>query len=211
MAIKTTNLKDDKGNPIELVLKQPAFLVGNGINLADGCEELRWDKLLFKILFNGNGNKNSEKVLKQKFKGLNYPEIAELAELYQKNESNGKGGTKINYDKTIKRQICEEIFRQEDAYKDQSECSEFFVRFCRDNKIPVLTTNFDHRLLLSLNITKEKSKNFGKKMIEKPFWTTPNNSSCQYPFSAYFAEKEIKPEKVRNEFAVCTSMAQKDI
>lgn len=200
MTIKMTNLKDEKGNPIKL--NQPAFLVGNGINLADGCNELKWNKLLSKVIFG-----TSDIDIEQEFKGLNYPEIAELAELYQKNKTK-KENIKIDPDKTIKKQICEEIIKREEA-KNKNEISKLFVTFCRDNNIPVLTTNFDHRLLLSLDITKEKSKNFEKKMIETPFWFLTKEEKLnnhlipyRYPFRAYFAEDEIKPENIRNEFAV---------
>lgn len=192
------NVKDEKGNPIKLELKQPAFLVGNGINLADGCEELRWDKLLVKVLFGEDKDKNekSKDVLEEEFKGLNYPEIAELAEWYRKNGTTEKD-IKIDQNKTIKNQICDNLDDKGNKTHKQ------FIDFCMENDIPVLTTNFDQKLLSSLK-TKKKEK------VKTPFWfltdTEKNNYRkipYHYPFRAYFAEKEFDDnDEINKKFAV---------
>lgn len=179
-------------------LKQPAFLVGNGINLFHNKTELKWEELLVKVLF-GEYNeklKDSAETLKQEFDGLNYPEIAELAEWYRKNGTTEKD-IKIDQNKTIKNQICDNLDDKGNKTHKQ------FIDFCMGNEIPVLTTNFDQKLLSSLK-TKKKEK------VKTPFWfltdTEKNNYRkipYHYPFRAYFAEKEFDDnDDINKKFAV---------
>ena len=189
-----TNLKDKNGNPIEL--KQPAFLVGNGINLADDMS-LSWSNLLIGILPKKIRNEiqqaGKQKTLEQCLQGLTYPEIAELADLhYKKNANNNKAKTP-----SIKRQICDSLDnRRNKTHKD-------FIDFCIKNNIPVLTTNFDHRLISNLKIKKKDG-------IEMPFWFLTKEEKInkhlipyQHPFRAYFAEKEFNDDDdINNKFAV---------
>lgn len=182
----------------DIDLAQPAFLVGNGINLFHNKTELKWEELLVKVLF-GEYNekpKDSAKILKQEFDGLNYPEIAELADWYRKNGTNEKG-IKVDTTKTIKKQVCDSL--DDCGNKTHKD----FIDFCSANDIPVLTTNFDQKLLSTLK-TKTKEK------IKTPFWfltdTEKNNYRKiprHYPFRAYFAEKEIDDsDNINKKFAV---------
>lgn len=208
--IRPIHFTPTDGDPWEL--HQPAFLVGNGINYANGCK-LSWATLLVSILpdktrekllgFNpgeevsDDKNKNEE-LLKEKLAGLTYPEIAELADLHNMDEESTKRKI-VNKIKDIEKKT------KNDDNNKKSPLNTF-VNFCRNNHIPVLTTNFDHNLLSCLGIEKRKASSG---TCEMPFWfyteeenKNPHKISYRYPFRAYFAENEINPDDINNEFAV---------
>lgn len=130
MAIKMTNLKDEKGNPIKLELKQPAFLVGNGINLADGIN-FSWKTLLSNLL------PKSTSLTVENLEGLKYPEIAEIALLKQGKDQ-------------FKKQFKEEMKQTEGKAKESKlKNHKNLLDFAKQKHIPILTTNLEKIFLTS--------------------------------------------------------------
>lgn len=215
--IKPIHFTATDGEPWEL--HQPAFLVGNGINYADGCK-LSWEKLLVNVFpeemqnnFKNNADTNlffkfnnastsvqisidisKQNNLEVQLPGLTYPEIAELARLHLK-KANKNNAKKIP---SIKAQIAEQLDKMEKENEGKNEKLKKFVTFCKDHHIPILTANFDHRLHLDFD-----------KKIKEPFWFYTQEEEKNkrllnhiHPFRAYFAENEINPDNINNEFAV---------
>ena len=191
-------------------LQNPAFLVGNGINY-DEKDESSWTSLLISVLPQDIKEKISNEKEKAEYakkdektknkealdkilKGLTYPEIAELADLSEEKTF------------SIKRQIANKINEIDKRNANNNKIHEKFVGFCEQNHIPILTTNFDHRLLSGLGIKKERAYSG---QIETPHWfyteeekMNPRKISYRYPFRAYFAKERLKSEEINNEFAI---------
>ena len=123
-----------KHGNIDLELERPAFLVGNGINYAEGCE-LSWEQLLIDI----SGRKTG---FKKHLVGLTYPEIAEmlLSQLLPE-----------EYDEEIKPKFISGVkSRIKNHIENDTEsntCHEKLVEFANEHDIPILTTNFDRSFL----------------------------------------------------------------
>lgn len=156
-----------KHGNIDLELERPAFLVGNGINRADGCT-MSWEELLMdslqaemrnapkndddtRMLFKINNTSASvqisvdisnQKSMKNPMKSLSYPEIAELALLRKSPES---------YDKDSKPEflsvVTEKIKANIEKASRFNDNHEKMAGFAQEHKIPILTTNFDRNFL----------------------------------------------------------------
>lgn len=166
---KTRPIYFGKPDGETIKLYQPAFLVGNGINYADGCE-MSWEKLLIDILPAGirpNLSKNDagenlsfkfnnasaslefsvnipgkQKGLKEHFADLSYPEIAELALSKRSPEE---------YDKESKSEFLSIVSNKIQTCIEEGSHSnskhEEMVEFAIKHNIPILTTNFDRKFL----------------------------------------------------------------
>ncbi len=123
-----------KHGNIDLKLEKPAFLVGNGINYADGCS-MSWEELLMDI----SGKQTGFKELSA---SLSYPEIAELALLRKSPEE---------FDKESKKEflsmVTEKIKTDIEKASRFNDNHEKMAVFAQDHKIPILTTNFDRNFL----------------------------------------------------------------
>jgi len=167
---------DEKIRPIHftapdgevLELHRPAFLVGNGINYADGCK-FSWKELLISILpedMQNNSQKDSDTNLlfkfdnasssvqinlsisgkqqngyKYEFSNLTYPEIAELALLKRSPQE---------YDKESKPYFMSKVVEKIKNHIENTSLSqkhENLARFAKEHWIPILTTNFDRNFL----------------------------------------------------------------
>lgn len=111
-------------------LYQPAFLVGNGINCADG-RKFKWKDLLSSLLDE-----------KKTFTDLTYPEIAEIALSQKLPEYFDKKG-KTNF----MQQVVKIIKKKIENAKRENKNHQFLVNFAHSHKIPILTTNFDRNFL----------------------------------------------------------------
>lgn len=118
--------------PIEL--KQPAFLVGNGINYAEGCK-LSWEQLLIDI----SGRKTG---FKKHLAGLTYPEIAEML-LSQLLPEEYDEEIKPKFISGVKNRIKNHIENEAES----NDCHKNLVKFAFEHDIPILTTNFDRNFL----------------------------------------------------------------
>lgn len=190
-------------------LNNPAFLVGNGINYSKE-NNISWTDLLLK-LFPENPNddaiiKNINGKLKFDLDGLTYPEIAELAELYSNDFIDE---SEENQKISIKKRICQIIHKNDKKCIDRNNQESLF-NLCYKNNIPILTTNFDHKLLFGYY--NKTYQNYLEGPIEELYWIFNKNkipkSKKQYPytqlFNAYFKDHEFYNNNtdVRKEFAI---------
>jgi hypothetical protein len=123
-----------KHGNIDLKLEKPAFLVGNGINYADGCS-MSWEELLMDI----SGKQTGFKKLPA---SLSYPEIAELA-LLRKSPDNYDEDSKPEFLSMVTEKIKTDI-EKASRFNDNHEK---MAVFAQEHKIPILTTNFDRNFL----------------------------------------------------------------
>lgn len=148
----------------DIDLDKPAFLVGNGINRADGCT-VSWEQLMIEILpeeiqkhfskksgdenlfFKFNSASTSVQIAvdipgKQKNDELTYPEIAELALSKRSPEE---------YDEDSKPKFLEIVRETIQRGIEEGTPSNFnhenLSVFAQENNIPILTTNFDRNFL----------------------------------------------------------------
>ncbi len=112
---------------IDKTLKSPAILLGNGLNIFSKLP-ISWLDLLINI----SNNRDAEKILNAR--DISYPEFYDAVCF-----NNGKGV--INY-QSLKKNISEEIKKWHG-----NQFHETFINFARNNKIPVLTTNYALRSL----------------------------------------------------------------
>ena len=178
-------------------LELPAFIIGNGINRGDK-NLLPWDKLLLN-LFPNEEKKNDIAA----YKSLTYPEIASIANVYIKNDKEKKNGL-------IHKKVCVQIKVFEESFikNNNLEKHKTVMNFAKTHSIPVLTTNYDHLLLKSINYNNKTLKG-EKEGIEKPYWLVKENDHKRFhywtPFNAYFTDGEkFKYDKtdVKKEFAL---------
>ena len=156
-----------KHGNIDLTLEKPAFLVGNGINYADGCR-MSWEELLMDSLpaemrntSKNNDNANmlfkinnasasvqisvdisNQKSMKNTTRSLSYPEIAELA-LLRKSPDNYDEDSKPEFLSMVTEKIKTDI-EKGSRFNDNHEK---MAVFAQEHKIPILTTNFDRNFL----------------------------------------------------------------
>jgi len=156
-----------KHGNIDLTLEKPAFLVGNGINYADGCR-MSWEELLMdslpaemrntskndddtNMLFKINNASASvqisvdisnQKSMKNTTRSLSYPEIAELA-LLRKSPDNYDEKSKSEFLSMVTEKIKTDI-EKGSRFNDNHEK---MAEFAHDHEIPILTTNFDRNFL----------------------------------------------------------------
>ena len=195
-------------------LSNPAFLIGNGINYHSAADDmnLSWTKLLIDLF----PEKYKKEIIKQKkdnkssefnLEGITYPEIAELALRYLKNDSSPNN--KPEY--SIKKQICIDTHNFEINLLSKLGTQnryESIINFAKENSIPILTTNYDFLLLKPLKLAKSKRKvDYLHCKVEEPFWIgkydKSNRKPYHHPFNAYFRETEFtENSKIQNEFAV---------
>lgn len=192
----------------EIILNTPAFLVGNGINYLpenDATKDVNvsWKELLMETfpnleLFNIT---NFEKDLD----GLTYPEIAELAELYARQVEGKK------YNNTIKNKIAKKLIsidqrrKANNLYKNHSE----LVRLAKTINCPILTTNYDHLLLNTMDYPFATTKQLEGKRIEEPFLIDTHGKTYKQekgrisPINMYFRYKPFTPgTNICEEFAI---------
>ncbi|MCQ2600794.1 MAG: hypothetical protein MJ184_05480 [Treponema sp.] len=194
----------------EIVLNQPAVLLGNGINYVKDFE-LSWTELLesvfqendpdiFKIPARGKKKFNLD--------GLTYPEIAELAELKYKELSE-----KDRNKNSVKKQICKKIHDHDLNIRNYNKRSqqEQLVKNCETLNIPILTTNYDHNLLFDYIETVKQPYLSSK--VEEINWifrtnreekSISNNDKAKL-FNAYFRKNKFptkRPFDIRKKFAI---------
>ena len=187
-----------KHGNIDLKLEKPAFLVGNGINYADGCS-MSWEELLMDI----SGKQTGFKKLPA---SLSYPEIAELALLRKSPEE---------FDKESKKEflsmVTEKIKTDIEKASRFNDNHEKMAVFAQDHKIPILTTNFDRNFLRTscfagqdldeINLKWIKSD----KKIEEDCETPEDKKYYDYRIlrNACFRPKSLKEIRdIHSEFAI---------
>jgi len=177
-----------KHGNIDLKLEKPAFLVGNGINYADGCS-MSWEELLMDI----SGKQTGFKKLPA---SLSYPEIAELALLRKSPEE---------FDKKSKNEflsmVTEKIKTDIEKASRFNDNHEKLAVFAQEHKIPILTTNFDRNFL--------RTSCFEGQDLDKIDlnWIKLNpaieDNDYQILRNAYFRPKSLnKNPNIHSEFAI---------
>ena len=188
-----------KHGNIDLKLEKPAFLVGNGINYADGCT-MSWEELLTDI----SGKQTGFKELSA---SLSYPEIAELALLRKSPEE---------FDKESKKEflsmVTEKIKTDIEKASRFNDNHEKMAVFAQDHKIPILTTNFDRNFLrtscfegqdldkINLNWTE-----LDPEIKEDDYETSKNKKYYNYQIlrNAYFRPQILNNDQnIHSEFAI---------
>ena len=167
------NLKDEKGNPIELKLEHPAFLVGNGINKADKIN-LSWEDLLGKLL------PESSDLTVENLKGLTYPEIAEIALLKQ---------GKDKFEEKFKEEMDQ---TEEKAKKSKLEKHKKLLDFAKQKHIPILTTNLEKIFLTSDKSLEMKWHQQGEK----------NNYDRKFLKNLCFCDENFEGNDIHSTFAL---------
>lgn len=158
-------------------LNQPAFLLGNGINYTDKEFTISWTQLLID-LFPDSYKTEKESILKKNSKnedvldldGISYPEIAELADLYiRADQEEKKDKTKKE---SIKIQICKiiddnDLIRRENNKNGKQKV---LFDFCKNNRIPILSTNYDHTILCEYKMNDFVRPKYLKNKVENLYW-----------------------------------------
>lgn len=177
-----------KHGNIDLKLERPAFLVGNGINYADGCR-MSWEELLMDI-------SGKQARFKELSASLSYPEIAELALLRKSPEE---------FDKKSKNEflsmVTEKIKTDIEKASRFNDNHEKMAVFAQEHKIPILTTNFDRNFL--------RTSCFEGQDLDKIDlnWIKLNpaieDNDYQILRNAYFRPKSLnKNPNIHSEFAI---------
>ena len=199
----------------DIDLAQPAFLVGNGINRADGCS-VSWEQLMIEILpeeiqkhfskksgdenlfFKFNSASTAVQIAvnipgQQKNDELTYPEIAELALSKRSPEE---------YDEESKPEFLAIVRETIQCGIEEGTPSNFnhenLAVFANENNIPILTTNFDRNFLKTPCF---KGQNLDS--IDLQWVNQPKKASKDYQTmkNACFTPKESITD-IHSEFAI---------
>lgn len=202
----------------DIDLAQPAFLVGNGINRADGCS-VSWEQLMIEILpeeiqkhfskksgdenlfFKFNSASTAVQIAvnipgQQKNDELTYPEIAELA-LSKRSPEEYDEESKPKF-LAIVRETIQRGIEEGTPYNFNHEN---LAVFAQKNNIPILTTNFDRNFLKTpcfkgqnLDSIKLQWIKRNPKMKDYDYQTLRNACFCPKSFS--------KTSDIHSEFAI---------
>lgn len=212
-------ITNDEGS---IELENPAILLGNGINYTDKDHTISWTNLLIS-LFPKSYKEEKESILKKNedkedvfdLEGISYPEIAELAEIYNREDKTERKKVSQNNEFiSIKMQICKKIDENDRKVKkdNKNENQKKLFEICKKNHLPVLSTNYDHSFIIEYPANQKEKPRYLDKAIEHPYWIfqkgkeITNKRRLAYMFyNLYFKYDgpfSINKLDIRNEFAI---------
>lgn len=200
------------GKP-DKILKQPAFLVGNGIYYYEEKATLPWSKLAFfllpkkiqdkilehcalknkkkleDILHSKNLTAQDDAILRNALKGITYTEALDFAELYP-NENPEYNPKEDAIGKFLKMEEAKDAFSQHNT----------LVEIACKNQTPILTTNCDRNLIRSTPFNKHNMT------IATPISHIGKKLDKNFLMNGYFTTEEnrahINENNIRSTFAI---------